>query len=198
MDTSDRARELTYYVAASLDGCIAAPDGDFGAFPQAGDHFDAILAEFADTLPIHAQTALGVAADGSRFDTVLMGWNTYLPALDAGIASPYPHLRQIVATRTERQVDAAIETTADPVATVRALKDSPGGGIWLAGGGALAATLIDEIDRLILKVNPLVFGSGIPLFAGAAYAPRTFELVTSRSFESGVTIAQYVRTTSAA
>ncbi|KQQ03652.1 MULTISPECIES: dihydrofolate reductase family protein [unclassified Rathayibacter] len=186
-------RELTYFVATSLDGLIAAPDGDWSAFPAEGDHFAAILADYSDTLPVHAQQALGVAADGSRFDTVIMGWRTYTPALDAGIDSPYPHLRQIVATRGGREVPEAVETTADPVATIRELRAADGGGLWLAGGGALAGALIDEIDTLILKVNPVVLGDGVPLFGGAAYAARRFDRAESRQFESGVSIVTHRR-----
>jgi hypothetical protein len=36
-------RDLTYYVAVSLDGKIAAPDGDFSAFPTEGDHVEMIM-----------------------------------------------------------------------------------------------------------------------------------------------------------
>lgn len=186
-------RELTYYVATSLDGCIAAPDGTFDAFPMEGDHMHVLMDEFTDAIPAHVQRAVGIEADASRFDTVVMGWRTLTPALDAGIASPYPHLRQVVATRQERDVDAAIELTAEPVATVRALKREPGAGIWLAGGGELAGALLLEIDRLILKVNPLAFGSGIRLFGDAGYDPTAFVRTAVRPFDSGVTILELER-----
>ncbi|QCR18796.1 dihydrofolate reductase family protein [Agrococcus sp. SGAir0287] len=186
-------RELTYLVATSLDGCIASPDGAFDAFPVSGDHMAAVVDDYADTLPIHAQRALGVRPERSRFDTVVMGWRTLEPALAIGVASPYPHLRQVVATRRERDVDAAIETTDDPIATVRALKRESGTGIWLAGGGELAGALLPEIDRLVLKVNPIAFGSGIRLLGDAPYDPTAFERVAVRAFDSGVTILELVR-----
>lgn len=81
-------RDATYYIAVSLDGRIAAPDGDFSAFPESGDHMDVILNDYTDTVPAHVQSALGLRADGSRFDTVMMGWNTYTPVASDGHESP--------------------------------------------------------------------------------------------------------------
>jgi dihydrofolate reductase len=186
-------RELTYYIASSLDGYIASPDGDFSAFPVEGDHMAALMTEFADTIPTHVQRLVGIEADRSRFDTVVMGWETYTPALREGIDSPYAHLRQVVATRQLRSVPDGIETTGDPVTTVRALKREPGAGIYLAGGGALAGALIGEIDRLIVKRYPLLLGDGIPMFRGLGYAPLPFARVSSRPFESGMVLDEYVR-----
>ena len=69
-------REMTYYVAVSLDGYIAAPDDTFDAFPVQGDHIDWIIDEWTDTLPGIGLEMLGRTADNSRFDTVVMGWGT--------------------------------------------------------------------------------------------------------------------------
>lgn len=184
-------RELVYYVATSIDGYIADPTGGFDAFLADGDHASVIYGEFADALPAHAHAALGTQPPRTRFDTVLMGWNTLSPALRAGIARPYPHLRQFVATRQSREVDPDVTLTADPLATVRELKREDGLDIWLCGGGEFAGSVISEIDRLVLKRNPFIFGSGIPLFGKAPYAPRRFDLLTTRPFSSGVVIEEY-------
>lgn len=188
-------RELTYFVAVSLDGCIAGPDGEFDAFPTEGDHIDMILRDYPDTVVGVGLDALGITATGERFDTVLMGWNTYAAGFAQGVRDPYPHLRQVVFSRMRGQADAApgVTVTAEsPVATVRTLKTEPGSGIWLCGGGQLAAELIDEIDRLTLKVNPIVLGDGIPLVAGG-YDVRAFELTASTPYASGVVVNEYVR-----
>ena len=184
-------RELIYYVAVSIDGYIADPNGGFGAFPLEGDHTSVIFGEYADALPAHAHTALGLDPPRTHFDTVIMGWNTLTPALEIGITSPYPHLRQIVASRHRRDHDPAILLTDDPLSTVRDLKNEEGLDIWLCGGGELAGALLPEIDRLVLKRHPLVFGSGIPLFRNAPYEPRKFTLTNTRPFQSGVAIEEY-------
>ncbi|MCW4353976.1 dihydrofolate reductase family protein [Hoyosella sp. YIM 151337] len=185
-------RELVYYVAVSLDGYIADPDGGFDAFLIEGDHASVVFGEYADALPVHARTALGIDRPQSRFDTVIMGWNTLTPALDIGITSPYPHLRQIVASRRPRDLDPDITPTSDPLTTVRDLKKQKGLDIWLCGGGHLAGALLPEIDRLVLKRNPVAFGSGIPLFGDAPYEPRAFTLTKARTFESGVIVEEYL------
>lgn len=187
-------RELVYYVAVGLDGRIAGPGGDFSAFPTEGDHMATIVSDYVDTLPTAALDALGLTPRGDRFDTVLMGWNTYAVGLTVGVDSPYRHLRQLVFSGTAgRTVGNGVELISnDAVGTVRGLKSTPGRAIWLCGGGKLAATLAAEIDRLILKVNPLVFGCGPLLFDGPMDG-QEWTPSSRRSFESGVSINEYVR-----
>lgn len=187
-------RELVYYVAVSLDGRICGPDGSWDMFPVEGDHLPALAAEYTDALPSHVQQAIGLTADTTRFDTVIMGWHTYTPALDEGIVSPYAHLRQYVASRRDRLVGDAVTLTDDPLRTVQALKrENDGSGIYLAGGGRLAASLLGEIDRLVFKVNPIVLGAGRPVFAGEAVDTTSFRPVGRREFASGVVLAEYER-----
>lgn len=184
-------RELVYYAAVTLDGFIAGPDGQFDAFLFEGDHMDAINDRFADTIPTDFAESLGVRQQNSMFDTVMMGWNTYQVGK---MASPYRHLRQIVFSRSHSVEAENLEVSADdPKTVVRRLKEEPGASIWLCGGGALAASLSDDIDRLVLKRQPLVFGDGIPLFEPGAYAPSIFDEVRTTVFESGVVFSEYVR-----
>lgn len=184
-------RELVYYVAVTLDGCIAGPQGEFDAFVFEGDHMDAINERFADTLPTDAAMALGIRQERAAFDTVLMGWNTYAIG---GLPSPYRHLRQIVFSRTHTADGENLEVTAeDPRAVVERLKGEEGGAIWLCGGGALAATLADQIDRLVLKRHPVVFGDGVPLLGERPYRPERFDHVETTAYRSGVVVSELVR-----
>lgn len=119
-----------------------------------------------------------------------MGRATYEPGLKLGWTSPYAHLRQYVVSRTLVSPDPAVTVVGDPVALVRELKEQEGMDIWLCGGGKLAAALRDEIDELIIKRNPLVIGSGIPLFDGP-FTPTGFAPVSTRSFDSGLAITHF-------
>ena len=46
-------RRVTYYVAASVDGFIAHPDGSFGGFPWDDEFGAALLELFPETFPAH-------------------------------------------------------------------------------------------------------------------------------------------------
>jgi dihydrofolate reductase len=186
-------RDLTYYIAASIGGCIAGPGGEFDAFPIPPDISAAMNELRPETVPFAYREAAGVADAPNRlYDTVLMGKGTYLPGLDEGNPSPYAHLRQFVFTST---LDPALAedvtfTDADPVSVVRELKQEAGLGIWLCGGGKLAAALIGEIDEIVVKRYPLLFGGGIPMFAGA-YEPVGCTLFENRAFDSGAVVQTY-------
>jgi len=93
-----------------------------------------------------------------------MGYRTFEPARDAGLTSAYPHLREIVVTHRDLGPDTPVDVwSGDLDPQIRALKDEPGADIWLCGGADLAGQLIDHIDELQLKVNPLLLGDGLPL-----------------------------------
>jgi dihydrofolate reductase len=161
-------RKLIYYIAISTDGFIAATDGSFDAFPMQGEHFADLVADFPETFPAPARAPLGISGPNRVFDAVLMGKATYDIGARVGLTSPYPHLTQyVVSSSLERQPDPAVTLIRkDPVAAVRELKARDGRAIWLCGGGKLASTLFSEIDEVIVKINPLLLGAGIPLFAG--------------------------------
>ena len=73
-----------------------------------------------------------------------------------------------------------------PGDVVRRLKQQDGGPTYLCGGAELASSLLAEdlIDRLILKVNPFLMGSGIPLFSGAI-EQTALHLTKATTYENG-------------
>ena len=185
-------RKLVYFVAVSVDGFIAGPEGQFDFFPFDGEHIAAQGAELPETFPRHMRDAIGASDSATRFDTVLMGRRTYEPGLQAGFRDPYAPMRTVVFSRTlpARNEGSLRVTSESPLEVVRALKAEPGKDIWLCGGGSLAGQLTPLIDELVLKVNPVVIHQGIRLWEGA-FAPRHLRLRSSRVFASGVTWLAY-------
>ncbi|MFE5485572.1 dihydrofolate reductase family protein [Streptomyces sp. NPDC056527] len=190
-------RKLTYYIACTIDGFIGDPEGDATSMftfldPQ---YVGFMAAEYPETIPTQGRGPLGIDADNKHFDTVIQGLGSYQLALDIGVTSPYGHLREIVATRSlAESPDPNVELIADDlVGRVRELKaeDSPLD-IWLCGGSTIAGELIEEIDELIIKTYPQVYGSGMPMF-GADFEPRDFELGAVRTFDNGVLVRTYTR-----
>jgi len=185
-------RELKYYVACSVDGFIARSNGSFDYFLTEGQHLADLFTSFPETVPTHMRQALQVDAENRCFDTVLMGRRTYEVGSDAGFTSPYGHLRQCLFSRTMRESpDPNVElVSSDPLSFVRQLKQETGKDIWLCGGAELATVLFSEIDELILKVNPVVLGNGIPLFS-AAVEPESLSLVSSMIYPNGFILTRY-------
>lgn len=186
-------RKLVYYVAVTLDGFIAGPDGGApsGAefFPITPDVIEFITTHYPETLPGPAREAMGITGRGRHFDTVIEGRASYDLGLAVGLDDAYPHLRHLVVSSTLRErADLAVEVVSDdPLARVRELKAEEGLDIWLVGGGTLAHALLAEIDRLVLKVNPSVIGSGISLFAGE-FTHTRFAPVDQQELADGVRI----------
>ncbi|MEM9562821.1 MAG: dihydrofolate reductase family protein [Actinomycetota bacterium] len=186
-------RPLTYFIAVSQDGYIAGPDGATDRFEQ-GPELVAHLGEhYPETLPTPARHHLGIDGPSQHFDAVVMGAATYRVGADQGLTSPYAHLEQVVVSSTlPPDGDPAVRVTADePAKVVAELKAADGLGVWLCGGGVLAGQVIDEIDHLVLKRQPLVLGAGRPLFAGP-YQPTGFRLV-DRVTAGTVDIERYER-----
>jgi dihydrofolate reductase len=181
-----------YYVAVTLDGFIARRDGSYDGFLFEGPHFRDLVERFPETFPSHLRTRLGIVKEPQRFDTVLMGRATYEVGVREGITSPYAHLRQyVVSSSMATSVDPAVElNSGDPLDLVRRLKLEEGKDIWLCGGSKLAASIAPEIDELILKINPVVIGAGIPLFAGPA-GTRSAEMLEHRPYPNGFVLARY-------
>ncbi|WP_194816880.1 dihydrofolate reductase family protein [Nocardia sp. XZ_19_385] len=190
-------RKLTYFVGMSLDGYIAGPGDDISFFDLSPEFLAWVSSDYPETLPGHLWPHFGVAADTSpaHFDTLVMGRGTYEPGLAVGIASPYPHMKtQYVLSTTLGSIDApGVELVqSDPVGLVQRLKKEDGKDIWLAGGGKLAAQLIDEIDELVIKSYPCIAGEGTRAFTGQ-FNPTQFELNRRKDLEGGIQVSWFHR-----
>ncbi len=191
-------RKLVYYVATTLDGFIAGPDGGDPSgqeyFPVTPDLVQFIVENYPETLPAPARRALGIDGPALAFDTVVEGRHSYEIGLAAGLTNAYPHLRHIVFSRSMAvSPDPDVEVVhSDPAQWVRELKSAPGKDIWLVGGGKIAATLLPEIDRLVLKQNPFVISSGVPLVDGP-FTSNHFHPVDEVLLDGGVRVLTYDR-----
>ena len=187
-------RELTYYVACSVDGFIAHTDGSHDGFSQDSDYFADIFATFPETVPSHLRDVMGVHGENRWFDTVLMGRKTYEIGLNEGVTSPYSHMKQYLFSRSLKESpDQNVELVSDNIIElVNRLKQESGKGIWLCGGANLATTLFTNrlIDHLILKLNPFLMGAGIPLFADVIQQ-TALELTDKKVYDNGVLLLYY-------
>jgi dihydrofolate reductase len=186
-------RKLIYYIACTVDGFIAREDGSFDCFPMSGEHFADLFDAFPETIPANLHEALGINFLGNKqFDAVLMGRKTYEVGLKVGLTNPYPSLKQYVFSRSMNEsADENVKLFSDDaVGLVKELKKETGKDIWLCGGGELAATVVSEIDEMIVKSNPVVIGAGIPMFA-RANAPTNLELVDRKIYNNGFMLLHY-------
>jgi dihydrofolate reductase len=140
-------RQLRYSVAASLDGYIAGPNGEFDWIPIDPDiDFPAMYA--------------GVSG-------LVMGRVSYDVFVATG-GAPGPPLPTYVYSRTLPAGPRAggVTVVRDAVPHVRALKTAESGKpLWLWGGGTLfrdlaRAGLVDGVDVAVL---PILLGGGLPL-----------------------------------
>lgn len=139
-------RRIRYQAAASLDGYIAGPRGEYDWIPHDPDiDFNALFAQF-DTLLVGRRTFEGMASQG-RATT--------------------PGMQTIVFSRTLKQSDwPDVTVVSDGVAdTVAALKQKPGKDMWLFGGGELFRSLLELglVDSVEPAIVPILLGGGTPL-----------------------------------
>lgn len=169
-------RKLTYHVATTLDGFIAREDHTFDCFANEGDH----VTEYVATL--------------RTYGAVVMGRKTYDIGLQFGVTDPYPYLETYVVSRSMKESpDPKVRLIADGVVgAMRTLKAQEGKDIYLAGGGELATQLFTAglVDEVLIKLNPVLLGSGIPLVSRLG-AHINLELLSTKVYRTGVVLLQY-------
>jgi dihydrofolate reductase len=169
--------KVTLYIAASLDGFIAGPEGEL-------DWLDLVDCPGED---------YGYDPFYASVDVLVMGRKTY--EVPAGVAEwPYPGKPSYVLTRQNLKTDRDDVTfVSDPVETlVENLRLQGFQHLWLAGGGELIRAFLAQglIDEHIISIIPVILGAGIPLLPPPNPQQR-LELVSSQHFRSGLIQLHY-------
>jgi dihydrofolate reductase len=170
-------RKIIVYIATSVDGYIARPDGDV-------DWLDRPM----------PKDGYGMDAFARSIDTVLWGRKTYDFAVRMGGLGAYGNLKHYVFSRQPPshplpEAQFVSEPIPEFVAGLRARK---GRNIWMMGGASIIASFLDAgaIDEFSIHVIPVMIGEGIPLVA-PRHRNIPLELISARSFPDGVVHLNY-------
>jgi dihydrofolate reductase len=168
------------FIATSLDGYIARPDGDIGWLLQRDDPDED-----------HGYTAF--IADK---DVIVMGRNSYEEVLGF---ETWPYDRPVLVL-SKRLAGAPVPDRlqgklrfADmaPVEAMRELERQGVRRVYVDGGRVVQSFLRERlIDDMVITTAPVLIGSGRPLF-GELPKDIGLELVASRSFPSGLVQSTY-------
>ncbi len=166
------------YIATSLDGFIARPDGALDwLFRYDGmDLGEHSYNRFIETV-----------------STLVMGRDTYDFLANHGGAWPYDSKRVIVVTsRPIPNPAGRIETRADVSALIAELRASTDGDVWMIGGGRLQMAFLERgaLDEIEIYVIPEIIGGGVPLFPATGFevSPR---LLSAKALDRGCVRLHY-------
>jgi dihydrofolate reductase len=168
------SRKIISYIAISLDGKIAKPDGSV---------------EWLNTMPNPDQNDYGYGQFLESIDTTIMGNATYKEVLSFDMDFPYKTLDNYVFTRNEQLVhDDNVQFISSHFDQfIQNLREDEGADIWLIGGAQMNALFLKNgwLDELRVFVMPIVLGAGISLFSDDA--PETLlTMKNTRTYETGV------------
>jgi len=183
-------RTLKIMEHISLDGVIQQ-SADGGDFPYA---------DWTAPYRTPAGRDAVLAAHGGKFDLVLGRrtydlWSGFWPtAPRSPMAEHLNTARKYVATHHPDSLEwGPVEGLGpDIVEDIRLIKSQDGPNLILWGSSTLTSTLLEHglVDDVLLIVYPVLFGTGKRLFAQGT-SPRSFELVDTTAFPSGVILSRY-------
>ena len=183
----------------SLDGVVQAPGGKdedtTGGFRHGGWSF-----EFFDP------EVMGAVVDeyAERSEVLLQGRRTYQVSAGAWpdrSGDPFSdwinRAQKYVVSDTLSESDITWTPTTiirgnELVDRISALREQPGGDIYVYGSLTLVRTLLTEglVDELVLMIEPITLGGGKTLFPNDGEA-RKFELMSAQTAKTGVQICRY-------
>jgi dihydrofolate reductase len=190
-------RRIVVATFTSLDGVMQAPGGPqedpTGGFTLGGwtaPHFDEALgASLGEIFGRPFDLLLG----RKTYDIFAAHW-PYVADPNDPIAPVFNRVTKYVASRSSPRLgwQNSQWLGRDIVAALKTLKGEDGPDLLVQGSSDLLQTLWREglVDELSVLIFPLVLGKGKRLFGNGA-APAGLKLVKSRSFPTGVIVANY-------
>lgn len=166
-------RKIVLSVAVSLDGFIEGPNGEYDWCFTDQDYG---LSEFTNSI-----------------DAILMGRKSYEVAQQYEGQNPWQGITTYVFSNTLNEVGKDCKLIkGDANKAVTALKQTEGKNIWLFGGAALTASLMQAklVDEISLAVHPILLGSGKPLFSGIKKR-IPLKLTDSKTYDTGLVFLTY-------
>jgi len=166
------------YIAASLDGYIAASD----------DSLDWLFKYDDMDLGEHDYRTFI-----KSIRTVVMGRATYdwIAAEDTPWA--YEAQRTLVVTRTPiDNPKGKLETRSNVDALIEELRALDDGDVWMLGGGQLQMAFMERgaLDEIEIYVIPEIIGGGTPLFPPTGFKASP-ELISARTLDKGCVRLHY-------
>lgn len=163
-------RSLILYIAMSLDGYIAGPNGELDWLFSDQDY--------------------GYGRFVKNIDTAFIGRKTYDKMMTFDVPYPFADKKSYVFTSTPGKYSSEYNitfTSENPLIVWDTLKKEDGKNIWLMGGGELITPFVNhnEIDQYIIAIHPIILGEGIELFRDI---DRRINLETEevKTFDSGL------------
>lgn len=165
--------QVVYYAATSLDGKIAGADKENPV--KWLDKFNDTLAAYEDG-DLIKESYNNFMQDVSM---VICGSTTYNDIKGFGIGWPYEQDSYVVTSKKDYK-DENIKGFVS-IDEIKTIIQQAEGKVYLLGGGALAAYLIDQklVDKVILTVMPIILGEGIDFFQSINTHDLTLDRVTT-------------------
>ena len=172
-------KKIILYIASSLNGYIAKPDGSV---------------DWLEQIPNPDNNDYGYNALKESIDRTIQGNSSYKQILEWGIKFPYKNTTNYVITNNKNLTDDGNVKfiSENHIEFIRNLKLQNGKDIWLIGGGQvntflLNANLIDEIHQFIM---PIALDNGIRIFESLS-DEKSFKIVSTETYSSGVIRVTY-------
>jgi len=172
-------RKVISYIAMSLDGYIARPDGDIS--------FLSIVEKKGEDY--------GYSDFTSTIDTIIIGRKTYDKVISMGYEYPDNDNDVYIITRAVKPNYKTLKYYSGSLRKlVSELKSKQGKNIFCDGGSEIINELLRDnlIDEFIISVIPIILGDGISLFKNGR-PELNLKLIKSDAFDTGLVQLHYAR-----